>query len=232
MKALILIENMIKINVLIFILVLSINTMVAQKQYLTVKDSDKEALDLWKKSKNKLETANTLVLDFKMTIQQVDMKPEIINGIAKQKAQKYFIEAGNQYYYCDGTSLILYKKVENIAQINSLDENSGNVFTPSSLLKQFDDKKFIFVMEQIKGKSDVRSVLLKPTEKRSEYSKIQLLINSKTLIPSDIKIFNKDGSRTFIKINSMTLNQNIENNVFIFNKTDHPGVSVEDLRMD
>ncbi|MEZ4906691.1 MAG: outer-membrane lipoprotein carrier protein LolA [Saprospiraceae bacterium] len=88
------------------------------------------------------------------------------------------------------------------------------------------------VMEQNTKNVNINSILLKPAEKRSDYSKIQILIDNKSMTPTEIKLFYKDGSKTYLKINSLTMNQIIDNNVFIFNKTDHPGVSVEDLRMN
>ncbi|MEZ4906692.1 MAG: hypothetical protein R2771_03390 [Saprospiraceae bacterium] len=86
--------NKIKILIPAFILMVIANALTAQKQYLTTKDSDKEAVEIFNNAKKKLEGANSISIDFKMTMYQPDINPEIINGSAKQKGNKYYIFAG------------------------------------------------------------------------------------------------------------------------------------------
>lgn len=216
----------------IFIVSVFAQKSLSQNQFLSTKDSDKNAIALWKKSKNIFESAKTVALTYKMTNYLPETKPVIFNGIAKQKGQQFYVEVGDKYYYCDGKSLVVLNRTQKIAQINSLDSKS-NAITPSMIMKHFDPSRFVYMQEMsAKPNEKTKKVVLKPVEKRSEYTKVEFLIDAKTNMLVEVRMFNKDGSRTFIEINNVKLNQNIDNNVFIFNKADHPGVSVEDLRMD
>jgi outer membrane lipoprotein-sorting protein len=208
-------------------------TVIAQKQYLSTKDSDNEAVKLFNKAKLLINKAATVSVEYKMTTYFPDSKPAVINGLAKQKGKMFFIESGDKSFYCDGASLVVWNRTQNIAQINDMDEKSG-LMAPENILKSYDEKKYIFVLGQTvsSNKKTLQQMTLKPVEKRSEYSKIEFLIDKKSGFPDEIKMFMKDGSKTFLKINSVKMNQNLGNSVFIFNKAEHPGVSVEDLRMD
>lgn len=76
-----------------------------------------------------------------MTTYFPDYKPAVINGLAKQKGKKYFIESGDKSFYCDGVSLVVWNRTQNIAQINDMDEKSG-LMAPDNILKSYDEKVY------------------------------------------------------------------------------------------
>lgn len=220
----------------IFLLLLVCSTLInlfGQKQYTTIKDSDPAAIKMMNSAKSLLQKSASVVLEYRLTIQEPESKPTFINGLAKQQGKKYYVESGDKYYFCDGKSLIVWNRTQNIAQINNLDSKSEQL-TPEGLLKEYDEKKYIYVLsERITTKTKIlQKIVLKPANKRSEYSKIEINIDTKTKLPDEIKMFMKNGTKSFLKISSVQLNQKINNNVFTFNKTEHRGVTVEDLRMD
>jgi outer membrane lipoprotein-sorting protein len=222
-----------KIIILLLIICATSTDIFGQKQYTSIKDSDAEAIKLMNSAKSLLQKSSSVVLEYRLTIQEPETKPSIINGIAKQKGIKYYIESGDKYFYCDGKSLVVWNRTQNIAQINNVDSKSGTL-TPEGLLKEYDEKKYIFVLSDVKTTKTkkLQKIVLKPVNKRSEYSKIEINIDTKTKLPDEIKMFMKNGNKSFLKINSVKLNQKIDNNVFTFNKTEHRGVTVDDLRMD
>lgn len=221
------------LSVIFFISFLFSGNLNAQKQYLSTKDSDAQAIKIFNKAKSLIKNAATVSIEYRMTTYFPDSKPAVVNGIAMQKGNMFFIESGDKSFYCNGTNLVVWNRTQNIAQINDMDDNSG-LMKPENILKAYDEKKYIFVLGQpiISSKKTLQQMTLKPVEKRSEYSKIEFLIDKKTGLPDEIKMYMKDGSKTFLKINSLKMNQKLDNNVFIFNKTEHRGVTVEDLRMD
>ena len=227
-------KNIKKILMLVVLFVLSGLCLTAQpKQYLTTKDSDLEAIQLFNRSKSILNNAETIEIQYSMTLHYPDAEPQMMIGGAKQKGRMYFIDSGDRNIYCDGKSLVVWHRTQNVAQINDIDESAG-IMTPEGLLKSYDEKKYIFMMaEPVTRKGNrIHKIILKPEERRSEYTKIEIMIDEKTSLPNEIKLFMKDGSRSFLKINSIQLNQKIKNNVFIFNPAAHSGVTVEDLRID
>lgn len=201
----------------------------AQNKYIDSADSDKDAVEILEKTKTILNNSETLIFDYSLTTKAPESLPSVINGIAKQKGNKYYLELGDQNIYCDGTSVKIYFITKNEVQINDLDEDAGMI-TPTTLLNSYDTENYIFALGENKKK--FFKLIFKPISKYSEYSKIETLIDNVTFLPSEIKMFYKDGIKHILKINSVQMNQKIENNVFIFNKADHPDVSVEDLRMN
>lgn len=224
---------MIKRICLFLLVFVTLTDTFAQKQYTSIKDSDHEAIKLMNSAKSLLQKSASVSLEYRLTLQEPETKPTIINGIAKQQGKKFYVESGDKYFYCDGNSLVVWNRTQNIAQINNLDSKSGQL-TPEGLLKEYDEKKYIFVLSDVittKTKK-LQKIVLKPGNKRSEYSKIEIYIDTKTKLTDEIKMFMKNGTKSFLKISSVQLNQKINNNVFTFNKTEHRGVTVDDLRMD
>ncbi|MGE5354905.1 MAG: LolA family protein [Deltaproteobacteria bacterium] len=218
---------------LLLLFTLSLQVLSAQKQYLSIKDSDSEAIKLFNRSKSVLKNATSLEILYKMTSYFPESKPLGIDGILKQQGNMYFVELGDKKIYCDSKSLIVFNRTQNTAQINDLDEKSG-ALTPYSILNSYDEKNYIFAIGEktIINKKSLQQIVLKPAAKRSEYLKIEFIINTRSGLPEEIKMFMKDGYKTFFKISSVKLNQKFNNNVFIFNKAEHRGVTVDDLRMD
>jgi outer membrane lipoprotein-sorting protein len=192
----------------LFFLLFCINALNAQKQYLTIKDSDVEAIKIVNRSKSLIRNASSIEILYKITSYFPESKPTVLNGIAKQQGIKYFIESGDKNFYCDGTSLVVWNRTQNSAQINDLSEKSG-ILTPNGLLKSYDEKKYIFALgeKSVINKKTLQQIVLKPADKRSEYTKIELLINTKSGFPDEIKMFLKDGTKNYLKINSVKLNQ-------------------------
>ena len=205
----------------------------SQKKYLTTKDSDEEAIDIIKESQRILKEATSLEFDYTYTSRMQGDAPVIINGIGKQKSNKYYIEMGDQTVYCDGKSIVIYFNTNNEAQINDFDEDSGQL-TPGAVLNTFGMEDYIYVLstdKKVKNRNYYH-IIFKPVDKLSEYSKVDVLIDKKTFLPYQIKMILRDGTKNILKINSIKMNQKINDNVFIFDNKEHPGVSVEDLRMN
>lgn len=216
-----------------FIMIIFTTVSYSQNKYLTTKDSDKEAIDIIKETQRKLKEASSIEFDYTYTSRMKDDAPVEVNGIGKQKSGKYYIEMGDQTIYCDGKSIVIYFNTNNEAQINDLDEDSGQL-TPGAILNTFDTESYIYVLSvdrKIKNKA-FYNIIFKPVDKYSEYIKVDVLINKKTFLPYQIKMLMRDGSQNILKINSIKMNQKINDNVFIFDNSKHPGVSVEDLRMN
>jgi len=215
---------------IIMFFVININ---AQNQYTKGSDSDSYALEVLDKSKNILNNANSLVFDYTFIARVPNTEPSMQSGIAKQAGDKYYLEIGDRTIYCDGKSISIYLRTQNEVQINDVDEDA-EMQTPADLLNSFDTTNYIFVIKESVKTSDKKNynLLLKPLDRYSEYTKIEAIVDKKSYLLKSLVMFFKDGSRNTIKINSIKMNEKLENNVFSFNKTEHPGVSVEDLRMN
>ncbi len=217
----------------VFVLSFSTGVIAQNNMYLTAEDSDKEAINILTKSKEVLNKSETLFFDFTFSTKYAGQIPDEQSGILKQKGDMYYLEFGDRTIYCDGKDVRVYQRTQNILEINDLSEESGMV-SPKALLDLYESADFVFVLGdnlKLKGKV-LNTLMLKPIDKESEFSKINILIDSKSYLPYEIAIMYKDGLKNNIKINEILLNQKIQNSVFKFNEAEHPGVSVEDLRMN
>ena len=209
------------------------NTVLAQKTYTSTSDSDKDALRIFDKTKGVLKNAKTTIFDYSLVIALPEEEPQVTNGVAKQKGEKFYIEMGDKTIYCNGRDVRIYSQIQNEVQINDLDEDSG-LLTPSTILNLFDKDSYIFILgiEKKINKKKYYNLIFKPTEKFSEYTKIEAFIDKKSFLPYRIKMFYKDGTKNTLDIESALINKAIDDSVFSFDKQKHPDVSVEDLRMD
>ncbi len=209
------------------------NMVLAQKTYTTTSDSDEEALRILDKTKGVLKNAKSTIFDYSLVVALPDEEPQITNGIAKQKGGKFYIEMGDKTIYCNGADVKIYSQIQNEVQINDIDENSG-LLTPSTILNLFDKNNYIFILgvEKKINRKKYYNLIFKPTEKFSEYTKIEALIDKKSFLPNKIKMFYKDGTKNTLNIRSALINKAIDDSVFSFDTQKHPGVTVEDLRMD
>lgn len=140
---------------------------------------------------------------------------------------------GDKTIYCDGNNLVIYFSIKNEAQINDIDDSAGQL-TPGAVLNTFDTDSYIYVLaadKKVKNKK-YYNIIFKPVDKYSDYVKVDVLIDKNTFLLYQIKMIMRDGSQNILKINSIKMNQKINDNVFIFDSKKHPGVSVEDLRMN
>lgn len=209
------------------------NAVLAQKTYTSTSDSDKDALRIFDKTKGVLKNAKTTIFDYSLVIALPEEEPQVTNGVAKQKGEKFYIEMGDKTIYCNGRDVRIYSQIQNEVQINDLDEDSG-LLTPSTILNLFDKDSYIFILgiEKKINKKKYYNLIFKPTEKFSEYTKIEAFIDKKSFLPYRIKMFYKDGTKNTLDIESALINKAIDDSVFSFDKQKHPDVSVEDLRMD
>ncbi len=209
------------------------NAVLAQKTYTSTSDSDKDALRIFDKTKGVLKNAKTTIFDYSLVIALPEEGPQVTNGVAKQKGEKFYIEMGDKTIYCNGRDVRIYSQIQNEVQINDLDEDSG-LLTPSTILNLFDKDSYIFILgiEKKINKKKYYNLIFKPTEKFSEYTKIEALIDKKSFLPYRIKMFYKDGTKNTLDIESALINKAIDDSVFSFDKQKHPDVSVEDLRID
>lgn len=220
------------IGYLVVILLFSYN-LNGQNKYTKGSDSDKDALEVLSKSKAILNNAKSLIFDYTYISRVPEAEPTMQSGIAKQAGIKYYLEIGDRTLYCDGESIMVYSNTQNELQINDFDDEA-TMQTPADILNSFDTANYIFVIKENMGKNNKKyfNLLLKPLDRYSEYTKIEALIDKKTFMLKSITMNFKDGTKNIIKINSVKLDENIENSVFKFNKADFPGVSIEDLRMN
>ena len=208
-------------------------TFAQTKQYTATKHSDPAAKALLDKVQAKYNSYKTMQADFTLTIEIPEEPAEVQKGKFMQAGDKYRLEAEAQTMVSDGKTLWLYMKNSQEVQINDVDEEEGEVLSPSSFLKFYESEKFVYVLinEFPENGVVVQQIEFKPLEEDSEYHKVRLTLNKKTNDVMRIKAFSKDGSRFTFELGKLIANPALPASTFNFAKSECPACHFEDLRM-
>lgn len=206
-----------------------------ENNYAIAADSDPEARELLERMRQKYERYQTLKASFSLTIEIPEQPAEIQEGTISQKGEQYHVELAEQAIYCDGSTIWVHLKHNNEVQINSAEQDEGaESLSPKDLLRIHERSDHVYAMGNAYTENSVplQEIEFKPLDSDSEYSKLRLILNQKELEPKTIKVFNKDGSRYTLAIETFTPNVALPDTTFVFNPEHYPDIFIEDLRID
>jgi outer membrane lipoprotein carrier protein len=119
-----------------------------------------------------------------------------------------------------------FLKEANEVQINAVSSNDDS-FTPTKLLSGYNkDYKSKFIEEH--GNDQV--IELYPLKKGKSFTKVRLTIDKAKKQVSRFVIHDRSGSTFSYIVDKLVTDQIIADNVFTFNKAEHPGVEINDMR--
>jgi outer membrane lipoprotein carrier protein len=198
--------------------------------------NDPGAKALLDKVRKKYEGYKTIEAAFALTIELPGQPKEVQRGTISQDGNKFRLDMTDQVIVSDGQSTWIYLKKNNEVQINKADPgdmSESGFMTPKDLLKRYEKGDFIYstVDPTTENGKSVTNIEFKPKDKKSEFSKLRLAIEEKTLTIVSIKAFAKDGSRYTFGISKLSPNKKFASGHFTFDVKKYPGVKVEDLRM-
>ena len=222
----------------IFILLfapLSMTIIRAQPTAVKADLTDAKAKSLLDKVKKQYDGYASLESNFKIEYKLAEQpKPEIMSGKIYQKGSSFRAEMGKDFVI--GNGQIIWQKAGNAVQIKSASsKDADDLMTPKTLIRMYEKKEFTFGVtgESAEGWSKKATILTgKPTNRRSEFTKIVLAIDQKTNHIVSVTAFGKDQSRSKVSLEPPVLNQKYNDSMFNFDKSKYPGVKVQDLRVD
>jgi outer membrane lipoprotein carrier protein len=197
--------------------------------------SDPKAKSLLDKVRKQYDAYQSVEASFTLTLEVAEQKPEVQKGTITQQGEKYRLELSDKTIICDGATVWFHNKSNREVQINTATSGSSTgLLSPRELMRIHERKDFIYAItsEGVDNGKPCQFVEFKPTNKNSEYSKLRLSVDKKTNQIIGVKAFGKDGSRSTMVINELTPNKTYPNGTFNFDKSKHPGVKIEDLRID
>lgn len=193
----------------------------------TLAQNDKKAIAILDEITAKTKNYKTIKIEFTYALDNTKENiHDKFNGTLLSKGDKYKLTAAGQDVICDGKTVWTYLKDANEVQINNSggDEDS---FTPTKLLTGYDkDYKSKFIEE----KGNEQLIELNPAKKGKSFTKVRLTIDKTKKQISKFMIYDKSGSTFSYIVNKFTADQAIADNVFVFNKSEHPGVEINDMR--
>lgn len=201
----------------------------ANAQYLSSKDSDKEALALLTKAGKAFNTGNAQV-NFKLKLTYPGQPVQVSDGILYQGTSGYRLELKEYNIISDKRTRWVYLKGPN--EVNIYNESNGQDWiSPQDFLQLHTSDDLVFTLAN--QKTDGSAVIeAKPLKGRfDEYSKFTIGLKNGSL--SYINALSSDGIRQELSITSVTHPASLDaNKLFTFHPELHPGVYIEDLRLD
>lgn len=194
--------------------------------------NDKKAEDILHGVSEKYKSYNTIKAEFTYQIEQTANKSkEIQKGVLYLKGPKYKLEIAGQEIISDGKIVWTYMKDVNEVQINEPDPTDNSI-SPTNIFTMY-EKGFAykFIEEKVENGKTVQIIELTPTDKNKNYFKIRLTVNKADKMIISTRIFDKNGNRYVYSIDKFSSNIPLADSMFIFNRANHPGIEVVDLRV-
>ncbi|MEI8048449.1 MAG: outer membrane lipoprotein carrier protein LolA [Bacteroidota bacterium] len=189
--------------------------------------NDSKATAILDEVSAKTKTYKTIKIEFTYAMDNAKEKVhDKFKGSLLSKGDKYKLTAAGQDVICDGKTVWTYLKDANEVQINNQGEDDDS-FTPTKLLSGYGkDYKSKFIEE--KGNEQV--IELYPLKKGKSFTKVRLVIDKTKKQISKFIITDRNGSTFSYIVDKMLTDQPIADSVFSFNKAEHPGVEMNDMR--
>jgi len=189
--------------------------------------NDKKATAILDEVSAKTKAYKTIKIEFTYAMDNVKEKiHDKFKGSLISKGDKYKLTAAGQDVISDGKTVWTYLKDAKEVQINNVGEDDDS-FTPTKLLSGYNkDFKSKFIEE--KGNDQV--IELYPLKKGKSFTKVRLTIDKNKKQISKFVIYDRSGSTFSYIVDKFVADQPIADNVFSFNKAEHPGVEMNDMR--
>jgi len=217
-------------NLLLILVLLATTSSIKSQE---VETSDPKAIQILDDLSNQYKEATAHAIDFSVKIELAERAAEIQKGMLLQSGEKFVLDMDGRSVISDGTTVWMYLAELNEVQINDADfEESEDLLSPTELFNLHRSPNYIFSVSNYMQEMGVDIVQIegKPVDAYSEYSKMRLTIEQKTLRVVRLKVFGKDGSRYTLRIDNHTKNPKVDEAKFKFDASKYEGVHVEDLR--
>ena len=214
---------------LICLLMFSANAQVISKdpEAKKVLDAASEKFKAYKSFKSKFH--------FVMESKATGMNEEY-SGDVTVKGEKFLIKTGDgKETYNNGKNVWTFYVDDNEVTIFTYDPDDDNM-SINKMLNMYKSgyKYHKLADETIDGVTytiiDLEPDMSPEERKSNQVFKIRMKFEKKTKIVSSWKIFERNGNRYTMVIDSFTPNVEVKDSVFEFDKSKHKGVVVEDLR--
>src|SRR6185437_2536317 len=198
----------------------------------TLGASDPAAKTILDNVSRKFKTYKTVTANFTLSITDANGKVQgTKKGILYMNGPKYRVNISGQEIYSDDENIWTYDKSANEVQLTKFDP-TANTITPQKMFTNFYDTDFLYKLngEKKEGNKIVQEIELTPVDKTKTYFKVLVNVDKASKNITSSKIFEKNGDRYIYTINSMKINTDIPESLFVFDAKKYPKVEVVDLR--
>ncbi|MEI8204378.1 MAG: outer membrane lipoprotein carrier protein LolA [Bacteroidota bacterium] len=199
-------------------------------QFAMAQVTDNTAKGILDKVANKNKAYSSIKIDFTYSLQNPKTKTnESKKGTLYMKGKKVRLEMSGQTIINDGKTVWTYIADAEEVTINNFEENAESI-SPTSLLTNYNKNfKPKYIKDSKKGAKIIQIIDLTPI-KGNSYYKVRLEIDKNSLQIESSTVYDKNGSTYTYMINKMTTNTLLDDQKFIFKKSDFPKAEINDLR--
>ena len=153
-----------------------------------------------------------------------------ITGDVTVSGQKYHLVASGQEVINDGKTTWTFLKSEN--EVNIMDSDPTNQdMSPAQMYTMYKKGYKYQLLKPVKeGSVTYDQIELTPENKANDVFKVQLMVAQADKSIKSVKTFKKNGTRTTFTLKNFKANVPTTASTFAFDKAQHPGVKVVDLR--
>jgi outer membrane lipoprotein-sorting protein len=194
---------------------------------------DQEAVRILSKLKKQFDSYKSLEIQFLMETEIPGSPGEKQQGKLIQEGAKYHVQTDQYVIICDAKTMWFINRQAKEGQINKVGDDDGmGLFSPLELMKIYEkDNHNIGLVNEFTEKGKVfQEIEFVPRDRGADYSKARLILQKATQELSEVRFFNKDGSRMVLRIKSLQANKTVSADQFVFKSSQFPGVHMEDLR--
>lgn len=152
-------------------------------------------------------------------------------GTAIVKGNKFKLDLSHATTWFDGKTQWVLLKDANEVNISNPSADELTIISPLALLNMY---KTGYVLKDPRSRTikgvDVFEIEMTPTNKSHDLKTISIAINKKTNAIVEIEFITNNGISNRIAVSEFIMNDKYSNDLFSFNKLNHPGVEVIDLR--
>ena len=147
------------------------------------------------------------------------------------KGNKFKLNLSNATTWFDGKTQWVLLNDANEVNISTPSADELSIISPLALLNMY---KSGYILKEPVNKTingqEVVEIEMTPTDKSQDLKTISIAINKKTNIVAEVKFTLKNGLRNKLTISEFNINEKYSDDLFTFNRLNHPRVEVIDLR--
>lgn len=186
---------------------------------------------LLKKTVDKMTSYHNFKANMTYTMDNKQMKiHEVKKGTIFVAGNKFRIELEGQIIISDGKNVWTVIKDSKEVMLTSVDPSNPSSFSPTAILKRYDNYKVRFDKHSGERKNDIKTLLL-ISKKETSFKKVTLVIDESKLLVKDISLYDKDGNVFTYHIFNFHSDVKVAPGTFKYLPQDFPGYGKpEDMR--
>lgn len=194
---------------------------------------DPEVSKIVDQLQSKIDQQPAYEIDFSIEMNYVGEPASVQKGKMQIQEDQFKLVLQDQSIISNGKDLWIYLPTEKEVQILSLsDQSELKDLSPIHLLQVYCSEDYLShsLGSSIVNGKNVEQIEFTPKDKSEEMFKVRVHFDPKKKEITEVKTFNKDGSRITILAENYDFHTTFASNHFNFSVQDHPGIHVEDMR--